>query len=484
MLLSFNLMRILAVILFLVCFRVTSALLSTTCDFSDGKFNCCSALPAEVIISDTVTTIPSDSFSDCINLLSVVIPSSVVQIGAAAFYGCSFLASVTLPNSLVTIEESAFAECFSLRIIDLPNSLSYIGERAFYNSGLREVIVPKGVTSLSARAFEYCSELTSVILPSTLTVIEPGVFSECSGLTSIVLPNSVTTSALLPELTSSHHYADDMPGKSADSDEASFLLSSCPLYPGNQLMVYSSTYSGPSPACTVSTPGQCAHPHILAITCFGEVLNLTLCLSTPSDTCTVASQCDIVAVYESVDSNYTRDILVLLPSSLDRYSTATIYTPDETAPYRVNNKFPLDKYGLVYYTATQPMTQIYFDRGCHVLSRRNGIANVLEYCSPSDTPMTDTDVTDASAVNSFPATVSDRASRCTPLISVCSILLVLSALSYLVYIHLLGQVKGRAAYEYKWREKQLFPTGPHSVTEPLLGTDLGYTGESHENATV
>ena len=479
-------MRILSIILFVFSFEVSVALLSTIiCDFRDGNTSCCPASPSEVIIADTMTAIPSEAFSDCINLLSVVIPNSVIQISARAFFGCSFLTSVTLPNSLTVIEESAFAECFYLRSIDLPGSLSYIGERAFYNSGLRDIVIPKGVTTLSARSFEYCSELTGVILPSTLIVIEEGVFSGCSGLTSIVLPNSVTTSAALPELTSNHYYADVNTADTYDSDEFHFSLLTCPYYPDNQLMAYSSKQDGSSPACTVSVPGQCEHPHILAITCFEEVLNLTLCLSAPSSTCTVASQCDITVVYESADSLYTRDILVRLPSSLDRYNTVTIYTADETAPYKVNNKFPLDKYGFVYYTATQPMTQIYFDRGCHVLSRRDGMASVLEYCSPSDTPMTYTDVSGASTVNSPPDTVGDGASRYSPLISICSILLVLLVLGYIVYVLTLGLVKGRAAYEFKWRQ-QLSSCNPSSTSEPFLGTDMRCTDESdsHENLTV
>ena len=455
-------MSMFSIVLFLVCCAAANALLSTMCDLSKGK-SCCPSSPREVIISNTVTRIPDEAFSDCLNLLSVAIPSSVVKIGSRAFFGCSFLASVTLPKSITTIEETAFAECFNLRSIDLPSGLTFIGERAFYNSGLRDIVIPKTVTTLSARTFEYCSELTSVKLPSTLSVIEEGIFARCSSLTSIILPNSVTTSAALTELNPNEYYADDRTAKSDDSGGTPFLLSSCPYYPANQLMAYSSKYSGSSPACTVSASMPCDYPHILAVSCPEEVLNLTLCLSAPPDTCTQDAQCDVLAVYEGTDSYYTRDLLLHLPYTLDPYRIATIYTSDESAPYLVNNKFPLDRHGLVFYTGLHTMAQICYEDGFYTISDNEGAVPASQYCrSNFHVPANDASMANLSA---------DGASHYNHLIVMTSVLLALAVFGLLAFILTHGLVKSRATREYEWRQ-QLSTGDPNPHTEALLGADL------------
>ena len=460
---SFNLMSMFSIVLFLICCAAANALLSTTCDLSKDN-SCCPEVPSEVIISNTVTRIPDEAFSDCLDLLSVVIPSNVVQIGARAFLGCSFLASVTLPRSITTIEETAFAECFNLRSIDLPNGLAFIGERAFYNSGLRDIVIPKTVTTLSAHIFEYCNELTNVKLPSTLRVIEEGVFSGCSALISIILPNSVTTSAALIELDSNEYYADDRTTKSDDSGGALFFLSSYPYYPDSQLMAFSSKYSGSSPACTVSASMPCDYPHILALSCPDQVLNLTLCLSAPPNTCTLGARCDIFTLYDGTDSYYIRDLLLHLPYTRDPYRIATIYATDESTPYLVNNKFPLDRHGLVFYTGLHTMTQISCEDGFYTISDDKGaVPTAPQHCvSNSHVP-----VNAASMVNLS----ADGASHYNQLIVVTSVL-ALAVCGLLVFILTHGLVKSRATREYEWRH-QLSMSDPGPLTEALLGPDLG-----------
>ena len=466
-------MSMFSIVLCLMCCAAANALMSTTCDLSKGK-SCCPFSPREVIISNNVSRIPDEAFRDCLNLLSVVIPSSVVQIGGRAFFGCSFLASVTLPRTITTIKETAFAECFNLRSINLPHGLTYIGERAFYNSGLREIVIPKTVTTLSAHTFEYCSELTSVKLPSTLSVIEENVFSGCSALTSIILPNSVTTSAALTELNPNEYYADDRTAKSDDSGGPPFLLSSCPYYPANQLMAYSSKYSGSSPACTVSASVPCDYPYTLALSCPDQQLNLTLCLFAPPDTCIQNAQCDVLTVYDSADSYNIRDLLLHLPYTLDPYRIATIYTSDESAPYLVNNKFPLDRHGLVFYTGTSTMAQIYYEEGFHTLSHSKGaVPTAPQYCTVRHTPPTDV-VFGASDVDIASHTVvSGGASR---LIVMTSVMLFLCAICYLAYTLSMGHVKSRATRAYEWGQ-QLFRSNPDPLTEALLGPDLGCARE-------
>jgi hypothetical protein len=63
-----------------------------------------------------------------------VIPNSVVTIGTAAFDDCLNLTNVVLPNSLATIREDAFFNCLDLTNIVIPASVTTLGDYAFASS--------------------------------------------------------------------------------------------------------------------------------------------------------------------------------------------------------------------------------------------------------------------------------------------------------------------------------------------------------------
>ena len=85
----------------------------------------------ELVIPDTVTSIPVDAFLLCTNITSVTIPSSVTSIGSSAFHSCSNLASVTIESGVTTIDDVAFYGCSSLTSITIPDSVTSIGSSAF-----------------------------------------------------------------------------------------------------------------------------------------------------------------------------------------------------------------------------------------------------------------------------------------------------------------------------------------------------------------
>lgn len=82
-------------------------------------------------IDYTVTKINKRTFSQCIDLKSVVIGNSIKDIGNNLFFGCSSLQSVTLGESVTSIPSEAFYGCKSLTAIIIPNSVTSIDERAF-----------------------------------------------------------------------------------------------------------------------------------------------------------------------------------------------------------------------------------------------------------------------------------------------------------------------------------------------------------------
>ncbi|MBR6253911.1 MAG: leucine-rich repeat protein [Clostridiales bacterium] len=121
----------------------------------------------EIIISNEVSTIPDNAFSNFSNLTSVSLGESVSSIGAEAFLSCSRLTSINL-DSVSSIGQQAFNSCTKLETVDL-SSATTIGTYAFYQ----------------------CTSLTTVILNLNLTSIPDGVFSTCGKLSTIDLRNIV-----------------------------------------------------------------------------------------------------------------------------------------------------------------------------------------------------------------------------------------------------------------------------------------------------
>ena len=147
-----------------------------------------------VTIPNSVTSIRNSAFYGCSSLTSVTIPNSVTSIGGSAFHDCSGLISVTIGNSVTSIGGYAFKDCTGLTSVTIPNSVASIGSGAFYGcSGLTSVTIPNSVTSIGDYAFESCSGLTSVVIGNSVTSIGRGAFYDCTGLTSVTIPNSVTS---------------------------------------------------------------------------------------------------------------------------------------------------------------------------------------------------------------------------------------------------------------------------------------------------
>lgn len=154
-------------------------------------------------IPNSVTTIGSNAFLNCTNLVKINIPETVVQIEINAFNNCSSLASITIPDKVSRIEYGTFLDCVSLSEINLPNNLEYIG-RAFDNtayfnnlSNWDENVLYIGNYLISGRYYNEKNEdveLTvgkSYQIKEGTTIIATAAFNNCETLDSISIPNSV-----------------------------------------------------------------------------------------------------------------------------------------------------------------------------------------------------------------------------------------------------------------------------------------------------
>ena len=131
---------------------------------------------SNIEIPDSVTSIGSFAFADCINLMQI-------SIGESAFCGCRSLTSIAIPTGVTSIGRFAFADCTSLTSVTIPDSVTSIEDYAFDSCvSLASVIIPDGVTSIGRSVFGGCTSLTSVTIPANLTGIDDYVFSESTSL--------------------------------------------------------------------------------------------------------------------------------------------------------------------------------------------------------------------------------------------------------------------------------------------------------------
>lgn len=142
----------------------------------------------EIVLGDSIKTIPSYAFHDCLKLTKVI-ARKVKLIDSYAFQGCESLEEVVL-ESVETINERAFEICPRLTSINLPSTIKIIGHSAFSFSGLTTINLPNGLKTISHYAFNSTS-LSSITIPNSVESIGNGAFSFCYQLTSIKLPDGL-----------------------------------------------------------------------------------------------------------------------------------------------------------------------------------------------------------------------------------------------------------------------------------------------------
>lgn len=87
----------------------------------------------DIVIPNTITTIPAYAFYNADFLRTITIPSSVTSIGTYAFYDADSLASVDIPNSVTSIGNYAFRGCSALKVAYIGSGVTSIGNYSFYD---------------------------------------------------------------------------------------------------------------------------------------------------------------------------------------------------------------------------------------------------------------------------------------------------------------------------------------------------------------
>ena len=179
-----------------------------------------------MVITDNVTAIGINSFSECNNLKSITIGRNVSEISEQAFAGNEKLESILIPQNVSSITGNIFSGCKNLSSIKvesgnavydsryncnaiietasnkliagctntvIPDNIKIIGHNSFYLlPNLTSISIPISVEIIEQGAFGWCSNLKSIILPDNLKEIGSGAFIECKSLTDIIIPDKIT----------------------------------------------------------------------------------------------------------------------------------------------------------------------------------------------------------------------------------------------------------------------------------------------------
>ena len=198
-----------------------------TIDKNSIKKQCDKGLLKNIVLSNSLTAIGNNAFSECKSLESVDIPASVVRIGTevfmncenletvvfkdnttgasmgkivgkAMFFNCTSLKTVELSNDITTIESNAFSGCISLDSVEIPANVMRVGAEVFMNCENLETVVFKDNTTgasmgkiVGEAMFLNCKSLKTVLLSNDLQKIEEQAFLNCTALEQIEIPENV-----------------------------------------------------------------------------------------------------------------------------------------------------------------------------------------------------------------------------------------------------------------------------------------------------
>lgn len=147
----------------------------------------------ELVLPNTITSIPTNAFYAYKALKNIVIPEGVKSIGQTAFASCTSLTmdASMLPKSITDLGMSCFSQLSLSGELNLPN-LATLYNAAFYGTKI-EKITDLGVITATVAGdgnsgtFGNCSSLKMVVLPETLTALNRAFLRNCPNIDTMIV---------------------------------------------------------------------------------------------------------------------------------------------------------------------------------------------------------------------------------------------------------------------------------------------------------
>ena len=146
-----------------------------------------------VIIKEGVTSVGSQAFPYCRNMVSATLPNSLTSIKDRAFAECNNLKNIYLSENIVHIGYEAFYNCDSFTKVILPKSITSMGDYCFYSCDKLNEVVVNGCYLLGKLSFLSCENLEKVIINRGTVIISNSVFARCTKLKEVYLPITIVT---------------------------------------------------------------------------------------------------------------------------------------------------------------------------------------------------------------------------------------------------------------------------------------------------
>ncbi len=148
-------------------------------------------IATSVTVPNYVIELSKNSFSNNVDLETIILHDGITKIGTGAFRYCYSLDSIILPSTLTKINDYMFSYDSSLVRLDIPDSVRSIGVEVFAGCvSLSQVNIPDAVTSIGNYAFYDCIALDSLHLGGHLQSIGNWAYTGCTNLTAITSENT------------------------------------------------------------------------------------------------------------------------------------------------------------------------------------------------------------------------------------------------------------------------------------------------------
>ena len=179
-------------------------------------------------LGNGVLRIGDNAFENCADFIHLHIPTSVLTIGRGAFRGCAKLRTLNNGSSLAVIPESAFENCTALYSVELGKDVDEIKDKAFAGcASLTTVTIPDGTLNLGDFAFAGNPRLARVVLGESITTIAKNTFLD-SPIKELIIKNPAAVAFPTPFAEGTAVY---VPEDLVDTYSADAAFADCEVMP-------------------------------------------------------------------------------------------------------------------------------------------------------------------------------------------------------------------------------------------------------------